>query len=211
MKNNGQDFWQVSSGVTQHWYHWKYVDVKHLFKFKWNLCCAESKPECAPLIHDGMNMWLLRIIKLDLFSCAIPELQCLCNNSTTWMLAWEEKFSLCLEQRRKDPCLLYTWAIWHVMLTSNIQYCSDLQDHKRQQTQMNFQLFFCQKQEMPAVGISLNSPLRIAATEWWGIQEQALSNEDFNWHTAERDLKPTCICQNGSADLSVVFVIQDKL
>lgn len=74
-----------------------------------------------------------------------------------------------------------------------------------------FQLFFCQKQEMPAVGISLNSPLRLTATEWWGIQAQALSNEDFNWHTVEKDLKPTCICQNGSADLSVVFVIQDKL
>lgn len=126
------------SGVTQHWYHWKHVDVKHLFNFKWKLkvhtFVMQSQNQS---MHVWLlNMWLLRIIKLDLFSCAIPELQCLCHNSTAWILEWEKKFSLCLEERRKDSCLLYTWAIWHVILPSDIQYCSDLQNHKRQKTQM---------------------------------------------------------------------------
>lgn len=69
------------------------------------------KPKCVHLIHDRMNMWLLRIINLDLCSCTIPELQCLCHNFTAWILAWEKTFSLYLEERRKDSCLLYTWTI----------------------------------------------------------------------------------------------------
>lgn len=60
----------------------KHIDVKHLFKFKWKLkvhtFVVQSKPECARLIHDEMNMWLLRITKIDLLSCEIPEQQCLC-------------------------------------------------------------------------------------------------------------------------------------
>lgn len=30
-----------------------------------------------------------------------------------------------------------------------------------------------------------------SGTEQWGIQAQALSDEDFNWDAAARDLKPT--------------------
>lgn len=185
----------MSSGLSQHWHHWKHVDVKHLFKFKWKLkvygpLLCRVKPECVCLIHDGKNMWLLRIIKPDFFSCAIPELQCLHHNSTAWTLAGENKFSLYLEERRKDSCLHY---LNYIALIFRIT----------KSRKIILAVILLLKDKMLEVGISLNSPLRMAVTVWWGIQAQALSNEDFNLHGCsghepeKRKRKPTCICQNG--------------
>lgn len=163
------------SGVTQHWYHWKHVDVKHLFNFKWKLkvhtFVMQSQNQS---MHVWLlNMWLLRIIKLDLFSCAIPELQCLCHNSTAWILEWEKKFSLCLEEGKIPVCFIpELFDMSYSLLTYNIALIFRIT--KGRKHRWYFQLVFYQKQEMPAVGISLDSPLRMAATEWWGIQAQAL-------------------------------------